>query len=82
MIIHPCGVTNIPPESRIPQLSLARLKICINPFELFHPSPKPVLTVEDFMQCVNKTNHIEQEREHNLQKDAHPFSLTNHGFPS
>ena len=54
--IHPCAVTDIPPEPRKPQLSFVQLQnITINPLELSKPLPQPVFTLKDFIHCADKT---------------------------
>ena len=57
---------------------------------LSKPTSQPVVTLEDFMQCVNKTEddrkrtmkEQEQERERDLTNLKKMLFLPNHGFHS
>ena len=57
---------DIPPDIKLSRLSLTRLQnISINPIELNGPAPQPsqtLLTLEDFMQCVNVTKPEDENR--------------------
>ena len=84
-------IVDIPPDPKIPKLSHVQLEnICINPVEPSKPTSQPVVTLEDFMQCVNKTEddrkrkmkEQEQERERHLTNFKKMLFLPNHGFHS
>ena len=73
--IQHCAVTDIPPDSKIPQPSFIQIEnIKTNSLDLPKPSPQPVFTLEDFMNCVDKTeddrrkktNDQEQERKRDM----------------